>query len=259
MKTLVAILVLAPACPLLAASDLADTLKDQYQKHILILRTPFQKGDQEFDSAGKPFKQPPSNQWRAYGPLLITRIKAEKNKLRLEGVRVCSTRDLKPAKEMLLQSGKTVKVDIHLDRPLSSADDAHAILDRIFFLDVKGAPYSLPEFRRPDDTIPDQTSQGDQAVHKVDQKSVVAPTPVYQPDPDYSDRARDAKYQGTVILGVVVDSSGRVSRVKLLRALGRGLDEKAMEKVEIWKFKPATRNGQPVAVEVNVEVTFNLY
>jgi TonB family protein len=88
---------------------------------------------------------------------------------------------------------------------------------------------------------------------------VLPPVPIYQPDPDYSEEARKAKYQGTVVLTVIVGPDGRVYHPRVARALGMGLDEKAIEKVLTWKFKPATKDSKPVAVEVSVEVQFNLY
>ena len=72
-------------------------------------------------------------------------------------------------------------------------------------------------------------------------------------------QARNAKYQGTVVLKIVIDKAGKISRIRLERALRMGLDETAMEEVKRWRFNPATRNGQPVAVEMNIEVSFNLY
>jgi len=68
-----------------------------------------------------------------------------------------------------------------------------------------------------------------------------------------------AKYQGTTVLTIVVDSTGDVKRVRVARPLGLGLDEQAAAKISTWKFTPAEREGKPVAVQVNVEVTFNLY
>jgi TonB family protein len=88
---------------------------------------------------------------------------------------------------------------------------------------------------------------------------ISAPIPTYSPDPDYSDEARKVKHQGTVILNVIVGTDGRVHNPKIVRSLGMGLDEKAIEKVLIWRFDPARKDGRPVAVEVNVEVSFNLY
>lgn len=88
---------------------------------------------------------------------------------------------------------------------------------------------------------------------------VSAPKILYQPDPEYSEEARKAKYQGTVILWVVVGPDGRVHDVRVARSLGLGLDEKAMEAVRAWKFDPARKDGQAVAVGVNIEVNFHLY
>lgn len=88
---------------------------------------------------------------------------------------------------------------------------------------------------------------------------VSAPEAVYYPDPDYSEEARKAKYQGTVVLTVIIGPDGRVHNPRVTRALGMGLDEKAVEKVLTWKFKPALKDSKPVAVEMAVEVTFNLY
>jgi len=88
---------------------------------------------------------------------------------------------------------------------------------------------------------------------------VSAPRIVYQPDPEYSEEARKAKYQGTVILWVVVGPDGKVHDVRIARSLGLGLDEKAMEAVRTWKFDPARKDGQAVAVGVNIEVNFHLY
>jgi TonB family protein len=88
---------------------------------------------------------------------------------------------------------------------------------------------------------------------------VLPPRAIYQPDPDYSDEARKAKYQGVVVLNITVGADGRVYNPMVARSLGLGLDEKAKEKVLTWKFEPATKDGKPVPVLVSVEVSFNLY
>lgn len=88
---------------------------------------------------------------------------------------------------------------------------------------------------------------------------VSAPRAVYAPDPEYSEEARKAKYQGTVVLWVEVGPDGRPRQIRVQRTLGMGLDEKAMEAVRTWKFEPARLNGLPVAVQINVEVNFRLY
>lgn len=88
---------------------------------------------------------------------------------------------------------------------------------------------------------------------------VSAPKAVYAPDPEYSEEARKAKYQGTCVLWLVVGPDGRPRDIRVARTLGLGLDEKAIEAVRTWKFEPAMKDGKPVAVQINVEVEFRLY
>ena len=88
---------------------------------------------------------------------------------------------------------------------------------------------------------------------------VSAPRPIDTPDPEYSEEARKAKYQGVVVLWLVVGPDGRPRGMKVQRSLGMGLDQKAIEAVQRWKVEPATMNGRPVAVQISAEVNFHLY
>jgi len=90
-------------------------------------------------------------------------------------------------------------------------------------------------------------------------EGVSAPRVLYDPDPEYSQEARQAKYQGTVVLWVVIGPDGLAHDVRVSRSLGMGLDEKAVDAVRKWRFQPAEKDGHPVAVQVNVEVNFRLY
>lgn len=88
---------------------------------------------------------------------------------------------------------------------------------------------------------------------------VAAPQLIFAPDPEFSDEARRAKYQGVCVVSLIVDAQGNPQRVQVVRHLGMGLDEKAIEAVRQYKFKPATLQGKPVPVEVNIEVNFRIY
>jgi protein TonB len=88
---------------------------------------------------------------------------------------------------------------------------------------------------------------------------VLAPEVLYDPDPNYSEEAHKAKLQGTVVLSVVVGTDGRTQDIRVQHSLGMSLDEKAVEAVGRWRFKPATKNGQPVAVQLSIEVNFRVY
>jgi periplasmic protein TonB len=88
---------------------------------------------------------------------------------------------------------------------------------------------------------------------------IAPPRQIYAPDPDYSEEARKMKHQGSVVLWMVVGTDGRPRNIRVQRSLGMGLDEKAIEAVKTWRFDPAKKDGQPVNVQINVEVYFRLY
>ncbi len=87
---------------------------------------------------------------------------------------------------------------------------------------------------------------------------VSAPALLFKKEPEYSEEARKAKYQGTVLLYIEVDPSGKATNIKVQRSLGLGLDEKAIEAVKQWKFKPGYKDGKPVTVAATIEVNFRL-
>jgi TonB family protein len=84
------------------------------------------------------------------------------------------------------------------------------------------------------------------------------PLVIYKVDPEFSEEARRAKYQGSVLLMVDVDTTGRASNVRILKSVGLGLDEKAVEAVSRWRFRPAIKDGKPVTVPAAIEVNFHL-
>ena len=81
---------------------------------------------------------------------------------------------------------------------------------------------------------------------------------IWKIEPEYSEEARRAKLQGTVVLYLEVDSEGRPRNLKVHQSLGLGLDEKALDAVRQWKFRPGRADGKPVATSALVEVNFRL-
>jgi TonB family protein len=89
---------------------------------------------------------------------------------------------------------------------------------------------------------------------------VSAPVPLNSVEAEFSDEARRAKYQGVCLISLIVDAQGNPQNPRVIRALGMGLDEKALEAVRKYKFKPAMKDGKtPVPVMITVEVNFRLY
>ena len=87
---------------------------------------------------------------------------------------------------------------------------------------------------------------------------VSAPLLISKTEPEYSEEARKAKYSGTVLLSLVVDANGLPRDIKVVRPLGLGLDEKAIEAVQKWRFRAGIKGGRPVATQATIEVSFRL-
>jgi protein TonB len=88
---------------------------------------------------------------------------------------------------------------------------------------------------------------------------ISAPSLIYSVEPEFSEEARKAKFAGNVLVNLWVGTDGLPTHVHVIRPLGMGLDEKAVEAVKQYKFKPAMENGKPVLVELNVEVVFQIF
>jgi TonB family protein len=155
-----------------------------------------------------------------------------------------------------------------------NGNPAEARIFIIFLLKAGEITTSMePEFPLPDGPKRDMRelySKGE--LFTVDMQHVKPPNAVYSPDPEYSQAARVVKREGTVLLGVILGRDGSPDDVwvirkfvysngeqKTFKALGLGLEQKAIEAVRHWKFEPATKDGEPVPVFLNVEVTFRLY
>jgi TonB family protein len=190
----------------------------------------------------------------------------------------------------------SIKTEINLSQPVNSAEQARTVLSRVFALNTAGLFDSLPDFWRrylaghlrydsslkqdeefywnykiEERLIPVQgiqpTAKSGPADEEVEKPvfhvgkddQVKPPEARFTPGPAYSEIAQYEKYRGIVVVNIVVASDGRVHNVRLLRALGMGLDEIARDTVQTWRFRPATHNKEPVAVEMNIEAAFDLH
>jgi len=88
---------------------------------------------------------------------------------------------------------------------------------------------------------------------------VSSPEVIYKVEPEFSEEARKAKFMGVVTVTLIVNTQGLPQDVHVIRGVGMGLDDKAVEAVRQYKFKPAMENGHPVPVRVNVEVNFQIF
>ena len=103
----------------------------------------------------------------------------------------------------------------------------------------------------------DQTRNSAPSVFRVG-GGVTGPVLLYKVEPEYAEEARQARLEGTVILYIDVGTDGYASNFHVVRSLGLGLDEKAVEAVRKWKFRPGYKDGKPVVVAATIEVNFRL-
>jgi TonB family protein len=98
----------------------------------------------------------------------------------------------------------------------------------------------------------------DRHIHDVSEPGVRAPIVLYKVDPNYTQEARDAKIEGTVMVDVEVHPDGKAHNLKVKRTLDPGLDQRALDAISAWRFQPATKNGKPIAVKATIEINFKL-
>lgn len=100
---------------------------------------------------------------------------------------------------------------------------------------------------------------GSNGIYIPGMDGVTQPIPIFTPEAEFSDEARRQKQQGVCVISVIVDAQGNPQNPHVVRPLGFGLDEKALEAVRQYRFKPAKKDGKPVAVQMTVMVNFRLY
>ena len=86
---------------------------------------------------------------------------------------------------------------------------------------------------------------------------VSVPLLIHSVEQEYTEAARNAKISGTALVNLIVEPNGNPSHIRVVRGLGMGLDEKAIQAVQQYKFKPGMKNGKPVRVELNISLNFN--
>lgn len=227
----------------LSAGKLKKLVSMQYGSQILALRTVIPEEGEDYGPDGKPVKNAPTNHWMLYSGLIYTKkISVKNNDIEMQVI---------PVLQNGSPIGNPMKIRLHSGPQGYSAEEAQQLMDSLFIQDKPSLQRARPEYRRP--------TENEGPIMHVGENNTVAPRPTYTPEPEFSEQAKKAKYQGTAVLTVVVDKDGNISRIRSMRSLGMGLDAQAMKTVRTWRFLPAMRGDQPVAVEMNVEFSFNLY
>ena len=239
-----------------------------------------------FDAQGNLTSGQPPGAWTVCRDVRIESAKVNNDRLEIKGKRIYLVYDprekrFQDATEITDKKGKRHKVDVDdvlIEALLPPAPDDAAIqaaFNKLFYSSEQEFMEAIPPLwtgflRRPNrQQIPIQatTDESSKAIAspsageqtRLVGNGILAPALIFSPDPAYNSEARKAKFEGTTVLTIIVDREGRVHNVRVARPLGLGLDERAAEKISTWRFNPALKGGKPVIVEVNVEVSFNLY
>ena len=277
-----------------ASSDVERHLRDELKGKTFVLRD-FYTGDSlHYDASAAPIGGPSSGEWMSDGFVLVKDLRFSHHRLTIDAERQLVIQ-LDGKEFQFLPEDKAdrrklkIEADLNLDRLTLQQLDAYLATIFLARQDNLGAmvsdywkPCVLPAARGGDRsfrfspqllTIPGVAApQGTPPPAEVTEKREPncstgqqhykmgeVPQPIYQPEPEFSERARREKKQGVVILSLVVNDEGLPTDVSIIRPLGYGLDEKALSCVKNWRFKPAEKNGRPVAAKIMVEVDFHLY
>ena len=98
----------------------------------------------------------------------------------------------------------------------------------------------------------------EETAYSVKDPGVSAPVVIHKVEPKYTDAAKEAKIQGTVILNLEVTREGLADKIAVKEGLAPDLDQNAIKAVRQWRFKPGTKDGEPVRVKAAMEINFRL-
>jgi TonB family protein len=266
-------------CPVQAVSkpnpEITDTgMGARYENTRMMLRNFYCGHKLRFDASGNLISGGQPGPWTTCSDIRVEKLHVGSGKLKITGHRVylfydSGAKQFRDVMEIEPQEYKQTKnyeemIDsqtVSIEAPIQQADDVAvaATMNAMFYSSAEEFRQAVPEFWKLAIVSPPPAPLSPpNGVFQIG-KGISAPTPMFTPDPDYSDEARQARFQGTVALTAIIGSDGTVRGATIKRPLGLGLDEKSIAKVLTWKFKPSIRDGQPVAVEISIEVQFNLY
>jgi TonB family protein len=237
-------------------TDLEKHLEDRFLNKIFMIRNFYGGTRLVFDAKGNLLEGDRSvgyqGCWSA-AQMEIHKLEINKDRLTLRGPRVFGIYDTGTKQiSQLEREHQDVQIEVQLDPAQMDEDAITETLARIFLTREDDLGRLVPNV-----WIAPESAAASGAFSVGN--GVTAPKAIHTPDPEYSEQARKAKYQGNLNLWCVVAPNGSVTQIKVLQCLGRGLDEQAIRALSAWKFEPATKDGQPVAVQLNVSMSFRLY
>jgi TonB family protein len=256
-------------------NKLENDLKHTFEHNLFSLKTPYFGSKLQFDSLGNLIGNAVAGPWSTCGVLQVGKLVISSDHLEIEGKRVIlalRSRESKkeqsspPQAEQItpIVTGNNLRILVNIssldasevNRTLSQVFRGGQLAERMAAF-WKPATADFEAFRRNTPNAIIGELEGKRPVYLGKNGVVQPPKLTHTEDPMYTDAARRKNLQGTAVLMVVVNENGFPEVLEVTRGLGEGLDIQALSAVAGWRFNPALKDGQPVAVLINVEVTFH--
>lgn len=263
------ILFVAAAPPTLSGKSseqeqIEKSLQDTYNGRTLSLRNFYIGPRLEFDSQGVALKNPRVGPWTLYCRVLVNSVKLKSRVLEIDGDRLF-LHYIADKKEFQALRDGGLQIRIDLDHEPSTTQDLESLLAKIFVRPEENFLTLVPPYWKEFCAHMNDPDWSKREMERVSTEGkgiaegLKQPFPLHKPDPAYSSEARKAKISGSLVLAVAIDQDGHVMNIAVIRPLGMGLDENAVQTIRTWTFKPAQVNGQARAAKTMVEVSFRLF
>lgn len=251
------------------STDLQERLQEKFMKKVMVIRH-FYSGDHlVFDSHGNLISGEKAGGYdgcRCIAELEIRHAEIKDNKLVLSGPRIVGDESGAKKEFASFSRGHTqVQIDVELDPAQMNEETITGTLNKVFLTSDDDMKALAPMAWVSTDSAVTARGAGKTNSTPIELKGmnrtpngVTPPKVIQAPDPEYTEEARSARIEGDVILWIIIDPKGSVRGIKITRCVGYGLDESAVQAVSRWKFEPAKKDGQPVTVQLNVDVVFHL-
>jgi TonB family protein len=260
MQTLMLLLTLGLAIPLCGADQQATStiINKTYRGQRMLLRTFYADAKVQYGADGRVIDG------GTPGPLTLDAyiqpkdFKLKGSQLVIRGNRLYFIYDKKLGK-LTPRRGPKVEVDIATGNGAANVSALQDEIAKVFIMGRESLVNFVPSFWKDFLLHPDKQTHEKPcgALFSAGGKSV-PPTPLYKPEPAEPIDALAAHVQGTVVLSIIIGENGRVQRARIVRPLGMGVDDSAIRTVETWKFKPASRDGRPIAFPLCANLSFGL-
>jgi TonB family protein len=258
--------------PLFAADqkDIERALRQAYVGHVLSLKAPSNSDRLHFNPDGQVIGKLNPAPWTTFGLFRVMKLSLKKERLELEGERLIIAWRIEQTPSLMpVEIGKQVKATLESAIPISDVSEVNEMLSRVF--EKGNIDKRIAEYWKPDPTADAAYGkpgnkyevfgvlEGNRLVRECKKGVVEPPHALYDPNPTYTEAGKKDKIQGTTTIRLVVNERGIPEIIEISKGLADGLDLQSLDAISQWRFRPATMNGQPVPVVVDVEVTFRLY